>query len=77
MTRGLVVRRSLFFIGFLLLWLILSTAHLWPPYLFPSPVQVALSLWKGIQDGTVLIGIVGSMWRAASRAMYSAPRRFV
>jgi NitT/TauT family transport system permease protein len=63
MTRGLVMRRSLFFIGFLLLWLVLSTAHLWPPYLFPSPVQVALSLWKGIQDGTVLIGIAGSMWR--------------
>jgi NitT/TauT family transport system permease protein len=26
-------------------------------------VQVAVSLWKGIQNGTVLIGIAGSMWR--------------
>jgi len=62
-TRGLVVRRSFFFLGFLLLWLVLSTAHLWPPYLFPSPVQVALSLAKGIRNGTVIIGIAGSMGR--------------
>jgi len=62
-TRGLVVRRSLFFLGFLLLWLVLSTARHWPPYLFPCPVQDAVSLWKGIQNGTVLIGIAGSMWR--------------
>lgn len=63
MTRGLALRRILFFAGFFGLWWVLSNAHLWPPYLFPSPVQVALSLANGVQDGTVLVGIMGSMWR--------------
>jgi sulfonate transport system permease protein len=63
MNRGLALRRGLFFVGFIALWGFLSSLGLWPPYVFPSPEAVAVSLWKGIQNGTVLIGIGGSMWR--------------
>jgi NitT/TauT family transport system permease protein len=51
-------------------WIFLSAAweglcllKLWPPYVFPSPIDVAGSIWDGISDGTFVRAIFASLQR--------------
>jgi NitT/TauT family transport system permease protein len=53
----------LFFLGLLLVWEILFRLGLWPPYVFPSPSSVALSLYKGLANGTYVLAVATSMRR--------------
>jgi NitT/TauT family transport system permease protein len=47
----------------LILWEGLALAKIWPPYLFPTPLGVAQSLWDGFKDHSLLIGIEVSLRR--------------
>jgi NitT/TauT family transport system permease protein len=49
----------------LAVWEILILLHLWPTYIFPSPLSVGQSLWGGFSDGTFPIAIGVSLRRIA------------
>ncbi|MGH9679227.1 MAG: ABC transporter permease, partial [Candidatus Acidiferrales bacterium] len=51
------VNQLIFAVAALALWEGLALAKFWPPYLFPTPQGVALSLWDGFRDHTLWIGI--------------------
>jgi NitT/TauT family transport system permease protein len=55
--------RLLFFAGLILLWEILVRLHLWPAYVFPSPLAVARSLFDGIISGMVPLAVLTSLRR--------------
>lgn len=55
--------RVIFFSVLLALWEMLFRLRVWPAYIFPGPLQVAMSLARGFSDSTFLIGIGGSLWR--------------
>ncbi len=57
--------RAAFYLALVLLWEGLFRLHLWPPYLFPSPVQVLETLARGFQDRTMLFGMAISLKRIA------------
>lgn len=58
-----VRRQFLFFAGVVAVWELLYLLKLWAPYIFPSPLDVASSLFHGFADGSFLIGIGVSMVR--------------
>jgi NitT/TauT family transport system permease protein len=60
---GVGTRRLIFFAVLLGVWGTLSGLGIWPKYLFPSPGDVARALVGGIEDGTLAIGIVATLWR--------------
>lgn len=62
MKREPIVRTA-FFLGLVLLWEGLCLLRLWPPYIFPSPIDVARSAWEGLADGTFLLAILESLRR--------------
>ena len=47
----------------MLIWEAVYRAGVWPPYLFPSPKDVAEALWNGFGDRTFLIGTLASVQR--------------
>jgi len=55
--------KLVFFAGLLLLWEALVRLHLWPSYVFPSPITVGGSLLKGILDGVIPLAILTSLRR--------------
>jgi NitT/TauT family transport system permease protein len=58
------IAKHLLFYGVLLgLWQALTALHLWPPYLFPAPLEVLASLRAGFADHTFWIAIGVSMKR--------------
>lgn len=59
------VTRVGFLILFLVIWEILFLFHLWPAYIFPSPLSVAQSLWAGLSDGTIALAVAISLRRMA------------
>ncbi|MGA2819454.1 MAG: ABC transporter permease [Anaerolineales bacterium] len=59
------VTRAGFLVLLLAVWEVLFLLHLWPPYIFPSPLSVAQSLWAGFSDGTFPIGVGVSLRRIA------------
>ncbi len=56
-------RKLAFFALLVAVWQFLFVLHLWPEFLFPSPIAVATTLVTGFLDGTFLIGIGISMAR--------------
>lgn len=60
---GRIFLRVGFFAGLVLLWQALHAARLWDPVLFPSPFQVALSLWAGFTDGSYPAAAAASLRR--------------
>jgi NitT/TauT family transport system permease protein len=59
--------RKLGFFGVLIAgWELLALSQLWPPYLFPSPLDVGDRLVSGFADGSFLIGIGVSMARVVA-----------
>mgnify|MGYP001174260394 CR=1 FL=1 len=57
--------KVLFFAGLVLLWELLARLAIWPPYMFPSPLEVASSVADGFADGTFVDAIGRSMGRIA------------
>ncbi len=66
------LQRGVFYISLLLIWLGLAKAKLWPPYLFPAPSDVLLTLRQGFSDHSFAIGIVKSLRRIALGYGFSA-----
>jgi NitT/TauT family transport system permease protein len=58
-------RRALFYLALLAAWQLLAGSGIWPPYLFPGPDAVAVSLVAGIQKGTFIAGAAVSLERIA------------
>lgn len=56
-------RRIVFYLLLVGIWEIIYRLRIWPPYLFPSPGDVAQSLWAGLLDRTFLIGTWMSLKR--------------
>lgn len=52
-----------FIVGLLALWETLALLKIWPPYVFPTPMGVAQSLWDGFADHSFWIGISASIRR--------------
>jgi NitT/TauT family transport system permease protein len=52
-----------FFFAVVLVWWLLYQIRLWPAYLFPSPIEVFDTFWKGIMDGTTIRAVGASLWR--------------
>jgi len=55
--------KLVFFAGLLLLWEGLVRLHLWPSYVFPSPLTVSQSLLNGIANGVIPLAILTSLRR--------------
>ena len=60
-----VIRQITFYAIAIGAWLLVSRLHIWPPYLFPSPLGVLESLWAGFADHSFWIAIGVSMKRIA------------
>src|SRR5690242_20206768 len=58
-----VLRRSIFFVCLIALWALVAKREIWDPTLFPSPWQVARTLWATVRDGTLLAATLVSMRR--------------
>jgi len=57
------VRRTIFFACLIALWALIAKREIWDPTLFPSPWQVARTLWATIRDGSLLAATLVSMRR--------------
>ena len=57
------VNQIIFAAGVLAVWEALALAKIWPPYLFPTPLGVAQSLYEGFKDHSLWIGIGVSLRR--------------
>lgn len=58
-----MLKRSLFFLGLILVWAILAERRIWDPTLFPSPLAVARTFWEILKDGTLLDATAVSLRR--------------
>ncbi len=58
-----MTRKVSFYLLLLAAWWGLAASKIWPPYLFPSPLDVAQTLWAGIADRSLLIATWISMKR--------------
>ena len=53
----------IFFACLIALWAIIAKLQIWDPTLFPSPWQVAKTLWGAVRDGTLLSATMVSLRR--------------
>ena len=58
-----VTRQFIFYSVLLIIWTALAELKIWPPYIFPSPIEVAESLWEGFADNTFWVAIAVSLRR--------------
>ncbi|MCI0596236.1 MAG: ABC transporter permease, partial [candidate division Zixibacteria bacterium] len=58
-----VLRRLIFYALLVLIWEAVFRAGVWPPYLFPSPLQVVDSLVSGFRDSSFPIAMLTSIKR--------------
>lgn len=65
MKSGILAKKVMFFVGIVLVWQALDSANVWPDKVFPSPYEVAESLWYSASDGSLFYGIGTSLWRLA------------
>lgn len=61
--KGKIVKLTVFYILLIGIWQGVAELHIWPSYLFPSPLGVAQSLIAGFEDNSFTIGILVSMKR--------------
>ncbi|MEI8165408.1 MAG: ABC transporter permease [Chloroflexales bacterium] len=59
------LRRLVFYLALLALWEGVARAGIWPPYLFPGPLEVFQTLLKGLSKGTFVTGTLVSLRRLA------------
>lgn len=56
--------RRIVFLGALIgIWEVIFRLAIWPPYMFPSPLNVAETLVHGFQDGSFIIALKASFQR--------------
>lgn len=58
-----VTRQFIFYSVLLIIWTALAELKIWPAYIFPSPIEVAESLWAGFADNTFWVAIAVSLRR--------------
>lgn len=58
-----LLRKLAFYVLLVLIWEAVYKLGVWPPYLFPSPGDVAKALYWGFQDKTFLLGMSVSIQR--------------
>jgi NitT/TauT family transport system permease protein len=58
-----VAVRAAFFAGLFLIWYLVTSAETWNRVLFPTPVDVCITLWNGLKEGTILTAVAASMKR--------------
>lgn len=58
-----IIQLTVFYLLLIAVWEGVAALHLWPSYLFPSPLSVVRSLIAGFQDNSFTIGILESMKR--------------
>jgi NitT/TauT family transport system permease protein len=56
-------KQVLFYSALIGLWALVAKLHVWPPYLFPPPWDVAQALWAGFADHSFWIGVGVTMKR--------------
>ena len=63
-----LIRQIVFYGGLIALWQVLASAHIWSPYLFPSPLDVWASLRANAESGILFDSAraASSGWRSAS-----------
>jgi NitT/TauT family transport system permease protein len=59
------IEKVLFYVSLILLWQVVHSLHIWPPYLFPSPLGVWEALQYGLEDGSVTTAVATSLRRIA------------
>lgn len=52
-----LLKRTLFYLVLIAIWETVFRAHIWPEYLFPSPVGVLENLFAGFKDTSYLIAV--------------------
>lgn len=58
------ILRRIIFLGTLIgIWEVIFRLAIWPPYMFPSPFNVAETLIHGFQDGSIIIALKASFQR--------------
>ena len=62
MTRGMVRELLPFAVG-IAAWQILSSLNIWPPVLFPSPMQVFQAFFADLGSGVLLTNMAVSLPR--------------
>lgn len=67
-----ITRRAVFFALLVLVWQGLVWANVWPEYVFPSPMGVGRALLRGLQNGSLPIGILASLQRLLAGFAISA-----
>jgi NitT/TauT family transport system permease protein len=60
-----LAQHAIFYSALIGIWALLAKLKIWPPYLFPSPLNVLQSLRDGFADHSFWIGIAISMKRIA------------
>src|SRR6185436_13693437 len=60
---GTILRRAAFFAALILAWAIVADLKVWDPTLFPSPLAVGRTLWRSIEDRTLLVAMGVSLRR--------------
>ena len=60
-----ILKNVVFYGALLAVWILVTRAKIWPPYLFPSPLSVWQSLHDGFADNSFWIAIAISMRRVA------------
>jgi NitT/TauT family transport system permease protein len=58
-----MLRRAAFFAALLLAWAVIARLKVWDPALFPSPLDVARTLWRSLADRTLLVAMGVSLRR--------------
>lgn len=58
-------RRAIFYVALIGVWQALSLANFWPDYTFPSPGEVASTLWAGVTSGVYIQASLVTLQRLA------------
>ncbi|OGR90381.1 MAG: sulfate ABC transporter permease [Elusimicrobia bacterium RIFCSPLOWO2_01_FULL_59_12] len=66
------MQRLLFYASLVLAWFALAKLKIWPPYLFPAPSEVLVTLRQGFDDHSFAISILKSMKRIGVGYVFSA-----
>jgi NitT/TauT family transport system permease protein len=65
MVARRLAKHASFYLTLLVIWQTLSSLHIWPPFLFPSPRSVFEALAAGFSDHSFWVAIAVSMKRIA------------
>lgn len=58
-----LIRKSVFFVSLILIWVLVSKLNIWPSYIFPSPYEALDEFILGFTNGTLVNAIKSTMFR--------------